>query len=95
MLNCAELIVGGSIGDVVHPAVFEQRRGGSQSAGRAGMLIRIELLEQQADLLHQLEAVLVFFEGIDNLPGDVEGRVARHHVADEALAVLPSGIQFR
>src|SRR5207244_11812728 len=38
MLDCPELIVRRAICDVVHPAVFEQRSGGLESAGRSRML---------------------------------------------------------
>src|ERR1019366_6673161 len=53
----AEVVVGGAIRDEVHPVVVEQRRGGEQRAGGAGMLVRVGLLERGADFIEQGAAV--------------------------------------
>jgi len=60
-----------------------------RGAARAGMLVRVDVLEQSADLLHHGAPVLVGLELPHGLPGDVHWGVPRHDVADVALALLP------
>src|ERR1035441_3706966 len=64
----AEVVVRGAVGNEVHPVVIEQRRGGEQRAGGAGMLVGIGLVEGGAEFLEQGAAVGGAFELIDGLP---------------------------
>ena len=55
------------------------------------MLVRIQLLQIEPQFLQQRAAIGIILEFLQPLPGDVERGVARHHVANEALARLPIG----
>src|ERR1019366_8147589 len=76
----AEVVVGGAVGDEVHPVVVEQRRGGEQRAGGARMLVGVGLLERGADFVQQGPAAGIAFELFGGLPGDVEGGVTSGNI---------------
>ena len=55
------------------------------------MGIRIGALEYCSELFHQLAAIAVLLELLNQLPRDVVSGVSRHHVSNETLALRRRG----